>query len=54
VIYFLAEIKPTESYKIISGSFPIDPPGAGSTGKSDWDGWIQRLKANEEDFRRHP
>jgi len=48
--HFLTETKVIKRFEVIPDFYTIDPSGAGSTGKSYWDGWIQREKGNYEFF----
>lgn len=44
--YFLNGIKKKESFEVIPGFYDIDPNGAGSTGKSYWNSWVEMMRSN--------
>lgn len=49
VTHFLTEKKSRKDYEIIPDFFRIDPEGAGETGITYWNNWIEMWKANESD-----
>ncbi len=40
ITHFLTETKTKECFEVLPDFYTIDPTGAGATGKSYWDGWI--------------
>ncbi|PUV24098.1 SMI1/KNR4 family protein [Sphingobacterium athyrii] len=48
--HFLNETNTRKHFEVIADFYTIDPDGAGSTGRSYWDGWIEMGRANFEEF----
>ena len=48
--HFLVETRKQKRFDVIPDFYKIDPTGAGSTGKSYWESWIEKEKANYEEF----
>jgi hypothetical protein len=48
--HFLIETKIRKRFEVIPDFYTIDPNGAGLTGKSYWENWIQMEKENFEEF----
>ncbi len=48
--HFLTETMTKKRFEVIPDFYTIDPNGAGSTGKSYWENWIEMEKANFEEF----